>query len=229
MGRIKAALFDLDGTLLDTEPLYAEAAQVVIDEHGDRRKYDWDVMGRVVGRPELEGARVIVDEFGLAARGMTPERYLELRNEVLWETFPKCRAMPGAIELTRRLGHNGGLGLKIAVATSSWKGLLGRKLALHGDWFASDIDAIVTGDDPRIKRGKPNPDIFLTAAADLGVRPEECAIFEDAVSGLRAALAAGAGVVVGVPDRHIRDAVASLDPRIVILNSLMQFDTAVLF
>ena len=69
----------------------------------------------------------------------------------------------------------------------------------HGAWFGNDFRAIVTGDDPRIGRGKPAPDIFLVAAGDLGAEPSACVVVEDAPSGVAAARAAGMQVIA-VPD-----------------------------
>jgi pseudouridine-5'-monophosphatase len=72
------------------------------------------------------------------------------------------------------------------------------KTTRHRDWFAA-FALVVCGDDPRCQRGKPAPDIFLLAAADLGVRPRDCVVVEDAPSGVAAARAAGMQVVAA-PD-----------------------------
>jgi len=220
---VKGALFDLDGTLLDTEPIYAAAAQAVIDAHGDGRPYGWPLRRKVVGAPELTGAKLICDEHRIR---LTPEEYLVERNKHLWGPFGECSCLPGAERLLATLHDT--LGLRVALATSSWRPMFEQKMLRH-NWLGRTVDVAVTGDDPRvIGRGKPEPDIFVAAAADLGLVPSECVIFEDAVNGVIAAKRAGAALVVAVPDPHFRDAVEAVGDDVLVLNSLEDFDVSVL-
>jgi len=85
-----------------------------------------------------------------------------------------------------------------AVATSSSRPLFELKTRRHREWFRT-FDVIVCGDDPRCVRGKPAPDIFLVAAAELGARPAACVVVEDSPAGVAAGRAAGMQVVA-VPD-----------------------------
>ena len=87
----------------------------------------------------------------------------------------------------------------------------------HAEWIAS-FDAVVTSDD--VARGKPHPDIFLEAAARLGVTPEACVVFEDARSGVEAARAAGMAVVM-VPTEGVDTTGLEVDA---LLTSLADFD-----
>lgn len=91
----------------------------------------------------------------------------------------------------------------------------------HEDMF-KHMKAIVAGDDPAVKHGKPAPDIYLEAASQLGVEPKDCLVFEDALSGVKAGKAAGC-TVVAVPDprmdKALFDGLAD-----VVLNSLDEFD-----
>ena len=103
------------------------------------------------------------------------------------------------------------------MATSSERHLFDLKTQRHVEWFAI-FRAVVTGDDPRVKAGKPAPDIFQRAAEDLGVEPADCLVFEDAPAGVAAALAAGMQVVAlpdpGMDRSRYRDAtlvIASFD------------------
>ena len=83
MKKIKGVLFDLDGTLIDTEPVYADAAQAVIDEFSPiPGPYGWEIRKQVVGKPELVGAAAICDAFKLP---MSPEEYLDKRNVHVWD------------------------------------------------------------------------------------------------------------------------------------------------
>jgi len=183
--------------LLDTEPLYADAAQVVINKYGNGKEYGWDVRSNVIGKAEIKGGEIIVNAYSIT---LSPEQYLEKRNEVLKDLFPTAKDMPGARDLTSHFKW--GCKLPIAVATSSHKSSLELKLTLHKEWFQKDISLIIPGDDPRVKNGKPAPDIYLIAAKELGVMPSECIVFEDAISGVQAAKAAGM-TVVAVPDPNL--------------------------
>jgi beta-phosphoglucomutase-like phosphatase (HAD superfamily) len=84
------------------------------------------------------------------------------------------------------------------------------------------MSTIVCGDDPAVKHGKPAPDIYLEAAHRLGVDPSECLVFEDAMSGVQAAKAAGCRVVA-VPDPRMNKTIFE-DVADVVLDSLSQFD-----
>lgn len=223
---VKAALFDLDGTLIDTERMYAAAVQRVITEYGNGATYDWAVREKVMGASRVDGSRAIVDAYHLR---ISPEEALVHRDAYLRQWFPDSEPMAGAQALTHTLRHS--LGLKVAVATSSKRALYDIKVAKHSAWFGRDIDATVTGDDPRIKAGKPSPDIFCIAAGDLGVLPAECVVFEDSVNGVKAGLAAGAALVVGVPDPHIRPKMEeefASSPNFLVVDSLAEFDVSLL-
>jgi pseudouridine-5'-monophosphatase len=183
-------IFDMDGVLLDTERLYTVATQQIVGRFG--KTFDWRVKGEMIGRPALDSARHLVEALALP---ITAEDYLRER-ELHFETLmPTAEPMPGARELVAALAARG---VPQAVATSSTTRLFEMKTRRHRDWFAT-FTVIVRGDDPRCARGKPAPDIFLAAAADLGVGPQACVVIEDAPAGLAAARAAGMAVVI-VPD-----------------------------
>jgi pseudouridine-5'-monophosphatase len=137
---------------------------------------------------------------------MTPEDYLVEREAALEAMMPQAAAMPGARELCAGLAA---IGVPQAVATSSSRRFFALKTSQHAEWFAS-FAAIVVGDDPRLARGKPAPDIFLLAAQDLGADPSDCVVIEDSPVGLEAARAAGMQVVAvpypGMDAERLRDA-----------------------
>lgn len=186
----RCVIFDLDGVLLDTEHFYTEVSQEICARHG--KVFDWSVKRNMIGRPSLESARYLVDALSLP---ISPEEYLRSRAVRLDELFPLSKEKPGAEAFTRALAARG---VPLAVATSSELALFDRKITRHRDWF-SIFRAVVVGDDVRVKRGKPAPDVFLVAAGDLGARAEDCVVFEDAPAGLVAAHAAGMQVVA-IPD-----------------------------
>ena len=187
-----AVLFDLDGVLIDSEPLYTQATQAVVGRFG--KVFDWSVKSEIIGRSSLEGAVYTIEALALP---LSPEEYLAERGVHLDRLFDNVPLMPGAAELVQRLDD---LGVPIAVATSSARRLFLQKTAPHA--FFSRFDAVVCGDDPRVRALKPAPDIFLVAAGELGVAPEQCLVIEDSLAGVAAARAAGARVVA-VPDPHV--------------------------
>ena len=188
--RSRFAIFDLDGVLLDTEPLYTEATAQVAARFG--KLYDWSVKRDCIGRGTLEAACVIVDALALP---LSPEALVLERDRVLVELVARAPAIAGAEAFTRALAARG---VPLAIATSTEAPLYAIKAARHRDWLAL-FRAAVCGDDPRVARSKPAPDIFLAAAQDLGAPPETCVVFEDSPFGVEAAVAAGMQVIA-LPD-----------------------------
>jgi pseudouridine-5'-monophosphatase len=183
-------IFDMDGVLLDTERLYTQATQQIVGRWG--KTFDWSIKANMIGRPALDSARYLVETLALP---MTPEAYLEERAVIFEALMPTAAAMPGARALTDALAARG---VPMAVASSSSRAMFELKTLRHREWFAR-FAAIVLGDDPRVRRGKPAPDIFLVAADALGAPPPACVVVEDAPAGVSAARAAGMRVVA-VPD-----------------------------
>ena len=211
---IQAVLFDMDGLLLETESIYTEVTQMIVGRYG--KVFDWSVKSHMIGRDAYESATYLVKALDLP---FTPEHYLEERNDLLDERFAFAQPKPGARELIAMLSE---LKIPIAVATSSKDHHFKIKTSKHTKWFEL-FDAIVTSDHADVTRAKPAPDIFLTAAKELGFAPENCLVFEDAPSGVEAAHAAGMKVIA-VPDpamdrKHFSDADE-------VLNSLEEFDLA---
>jgi pseudouridine-5'-monophosphatase len=205
-------IFDLDGVLLDTERHYTTATQVIVGRYG--KTFDWSVKANMVGRPALESARYLVEALDLP---MLPEEYLRERTTLLERLLRECVPMPGARKLTAALAEHG---TPQAVATSSERRLYELKVERHQEWFRV-FSAVVVGDDARVRRGKPAPDIFLLAAEHLEVDPRHCVVIEDSPAGVAAARAAGMRVVA-VPDAAMtRGPFADAD---LIVDSLVDLD-----
>lgn len=190
--RIRYAIFDLDGTLLDSEPLYTLSAERVCARYG--ATFTLALKQQIMGGDTLTGATLVTRALGLA---LTPEQYIAERERELDLLLPTLAPMPHAPTLIAALEQRA---IPLALATSGHRAITDKKLAQQP--FLQRIPALVTGDDPRLIRGKPAPDIFLLAARELGADPSECLVVEDSVLGTRAALAAGMHTVALVDPRY---------------------------
>jgi len=190
---IDCVIYDLDGVLLDTEPIYTEVTQEIVGRWG--KVFDWSIKSHMIGRRSIDSARYLVERLELP---ISPQEYLDMRQVGLDEGFAKAPAIEGAERFSRALHRRG---VVQGIATSSDRNQFELKTSSHADWF-SIFAAAVTGDDPRVGQGKPAPDIFLVAAEELGVSADRCLVFEDSPAGVEAALAAGMRVVA-LPDARM--------------------------
>ena len=181
----RGMIFDLDGTLLDTEPLYTDAAQKILDPFG--HTYTLELKRRVIGGNSLRSAQITIDEFGLP---MTAEEYLKQRESHLLTLFPEAEEINGA---GRFLHHAADRGITLGVATSSHKHLYELKTGRR-EWKTL-FSTVICGDDDRLRNSKPAPDIFLLCAEQMSISPSDIIAFEDSRNGIEAARAAGMYVV----------------------------------
>ena len=221
---LKGAIFDLDGTLIDTEPIYFKATEEMIKEYGNGKGFGWDTKIKTLGSPEIVTAKIVVDTFEMK---LTPEEFLDKRNAITPEYFKNCLFIEGAKEITDKFKKE--LKFKTALATSSSKYNFDFKTFNKKEWLKEDFDKIILGDDPRIKKGKPSPDIFILAANEIGLSPNECIMFEDSIGGIKACISSGAKIVVGIPDPHLKDKVKDIKydeniTKLIILDKLKDFD-----
>lgn len=178
---IRAAIFDMDGVLTDSEPLINAAAIAMFREQG--RVVRPEDFLPFVGTGEDRYIGGVAEQYGLAldlpaAKRRTYEIYLELLPA-------RLRAFAGARELVQ-LCRESGLRLAVASSADQIKVVANlRQINLPPEFW----EAVVTGEQVVAK--KPAPDLFLKAAARLGVTAHECVVVEDAVNGIQAALAAG--------------------------------------
>ena len=221
---LKGAIFDLDGTLIETEPIYFKATEEMIKEYGNGKEFGWDTKIKTLGSPEIVTAKIVVDTFEMK---LTPEEFLDKRNAITPEYFKNCLFIEGAKEITDKFKKE--LKFKTALATSSSKYNFDFKTFNKKEWLKEDFDKIILGDDPRIKKGKPSPDIFILAANEIGLSPNECIMFEDSIGGIKACISSGAKIVVGIPDPHLKDKVKDIKydeniTKLIILDKLKDFD-----
>ena len=186
---ITAAVFDMDGLMFDTERLVYENWQNMMNERG--YDYDLDFFKTTVGKRKNEVQRLYFDRFGddfpyweLADLGKA--RYVE---RVKAEGIPIKK---GLIELLTFLKERG---IKTALATSTSRQTAEFNLQISDT--ARFFDSLVCGND--VKKGKPHPEVFLTAAQRLGEKSENCVAYEDSINGIISAHSAGMTTVM-VPD-----------------------------
>ena len=174
-----AVLWDMDGTVVDTEPYWIGAEKALVAAHGGV----WtDAMAKeCVGNTLLRSAQIIIDNSDVT---MTPEQVVDyLIDEVLSAMRHHMPWRPGAREL---LAEAVRAGVPNALVTMSYTVLADELVAALPE---GSFAAVVTGDV--VTHGKPHPEPYLTGASLLGVRPEDAVAIEDSPTGVRSAVAAG--------------------------------------
>jgi len=198
-----AVLWDMDGTLVDTEPLWISGEHQLAEEHG--AVWTEEDSLHLVGSDLLDAARYIKERIG---GEMTPEDIVDyLGGRVAASLRETCDWRPGARELIEEFRA---AGVPQALVTMSYAYIAEPVVDALG------FDAVVTGDS--VTRGKPHPEPYLTAAALLGVEPAECLAIEDSRTGAQSANDAGCFVIavphaVSVPEAPRRAIVPSLGGR----------------
>jgi HAD superfamily hydrolase (TIGR01509 family) len=180
---MNAVVFDLDGVLVDSEPVWEEVRRAFVAAHGGQ--WQPDTQQRLMGMSTSEWAAYLSGELGVrlpaaeVARGVVEQMARRYDNGV--------PLMPGAVDAVRRLASRWPLGL----ASSSPRVLIDVVLGRTG--LEESFEATVSTEE--VARGKPEPDGYLLAAERLGVDPAGCAAVEDSSNGLRSAHAAGMRVI----------------------------------
>jgi HAD superfamily hydrolase (TIGR01509 family) len=178
-----AVLWDLDGTLVDTEPYWFETERAIVAEHG--KTWSDDQAKHLVGSDLLDSARYLKRYAGM---DLPPERIVDfLVSRVTERVREHVEWRPGAVRLLTELRDRG---IPCALVTMSHRPIADTVVgALPPDRFA----AVVTGD--QVTHGKPHPEPYLRAAALLGSAPRDCLAIEDSPTGVASAEAAGAPVL----------------------------------
>lgn len=191
---VGAVLFDLDGTLLDSEPLLDRANVQVLRSFG--KEMTAELRTGLLGRSRADTDRLLAEAAG---PGVDPREVGAARSALLDGSWERAELKPGAAAAVARVAA---AGVPMAIATSSTSASATAKLRRHGALRAA-MRVVVCTDHPAVQRPKPAPDIFLVAAEALGVEPAACLVIEDAPSGVQAAIAAGMRVIA-VPAPEVR-------------------------
>ncbi|WP_018325454.1 HAD family hydrolase [Rhizobium giardinii] len=186
---IKAVLWDMDGTLVDSEDIAVEALGCAMEEAGLLPPPD--LKERVVGRSADEIYDIIVRDFGLEADPLVWERR---KHHHYFRASERLRGYDDAVETWHRLAA---AGMGQAVVSNSDRAIVDVNLRAAG-LVRPGLVTVARND---VRLGKPHPEGYFRAAYLLGVEPSECLIVEDSGSGAAAALAAGIETVF-VPHSH---------------------------
>jgi HAD superfamily hydrolase (TIGR01509 family) len=180
--QVRAAIFDFDGVLVDSEPIRFKAGAQALEEIGV--SLTWERFMRFwLGRTDDAGLRDLLGNR-FQADG---KRVVARRNALYEERLDEAQAFPDSVQLIRRVPD----GTRLAVATGSRRTEVERILTRLR--LFQDFHAIVTAED--YARAKPAPDPFLAAARRLEISPRSCLVIEDSAAGVTAAHAAGMPVV----------------------------------
>ena len=206
---IKAVVFDMDGVLIDSEPVWERVRRKFVADHGGR--WPEDAQDRMMGMSTAEWSAYISEDFGLR---LPAPRVAELVIAAMAAEYQAhLPLLPGAVGAVRDLSAR----WPLAVASSAPKSLIEAVLDISG--LRPAFAAAVSSEE--VPRGKPAPDVYLEAAARLQVPPASCAAVEDSSNGLRAAAAAGCAVIA-VPRPEYPPAADALGQASVVLDSLTE-------
>jgi HAD superfamily hydrolase (TIGR01509 family) len=179
-GVIEAVIFDMDGVLIDSEPIHTEATRAMLADLGI--EYVSDPNENFVGCTDWDVFHALRARYGLAGdEGQLSAAWVARSVKLLSRPLVPMRGVPDVLHVLRRSG------IRLALASSSAPPIIAA--TLNGLGLSSVFEITVSGHD--VERGKPAPDIFLEAARRLEVRPEALLIVEDSFNGLSAAVAAG--------------------------------------
>jgi HAD superfamily hydrolase (TIGR01509 family) len=186
-----AVVFDLDGVLLDSEPVWNEAREALVRERGGT----WDERATtdMMGMSSKEWSSYMHDRLGV------PMSAAEINDDVVRRVAATYEhglpLLPHAVEAVRELGARRPLGL----ASSSNRPII--ELVLERAGVRACFAAVVSSEE--VPNGKPAPDVYLAAARELDVDPAECVAVEDSTNGIKSAVAAGMRTIA-VPNRQFR-------------------------
>ncbi|GME83823.1 unnamed protein product [Ambrosiozyma monospora] len=239
--KFRACLFDMDGLLINSEQIYTDISSKVLREKFNIEKgLTWDVKSQMQGLPGSKATQKMVDCYGLNDK-TTGEELYKITSEMQTDYWPTCQLMPGVAELIKYLHDKG---IPICVCTSTSKTKFPLKTSHLQDTFKLFDGNVITGDHESIVgKGKPLPFIWWLGVDKLNeslkkegkpgnIKPEECLIFEDAVSGFISGKRAQ-GYVIWVPNENnlkvigeqkVKEMVGANNEFGCVLNSLKDFE-----
>jgi HAD superfamily hydrolase (TIGR01509 family) len=212
-GRLAAVIFDLDGVLIDSEPVWEQVRRGFVQER--RGRWPADAQTRLLGMSTAEWARYLSADLGV---GLSADEVADMVIDRMAARYADSLPLiPGADDALRRLSAR----WPLALASSSPRRLIDSVLAAAG--WAELFDATVSTDE--VGRGKPAPDVYMEAAGRLGRMVSACVAVEDSSNGLRSAAAAGM-LVIAIPRPQYPPAPDALKLAALALTSLADLTVA---
>jgi HAD superfamily hydrolase (TIGR01509 family) len=188
---LRALIFDMDGLMVDSERLYMEVEKDMARRYG--KEFSLATWQKMMGLKPEEGIRLFVDELGLP---ITPEEALEIRDAAMEKKYrDEAAPMPGLFHI---LGAFAGR-LRLAVCTGAQRKFM--EIVVDGLGIRRRFEVLQSADE--VKKGKPDPAVYLACCEKLGLPPGEGAVLEDCENGALAAARAGCYTIV-VPTEHSR-------------------------
>ena len=180
MGK-KAVIFDMDGVIFDTEKVYLDIWIEVFEKYGYKMTKGLYVNEMGTGRKNV--IKTFLENFGddLPIEKMYEEKDNQLFYIIENQGIPLKEGVKELFSMLKEKNY------KIALATSAKRERVEKQI--KDKWLKESFDAIVCGDD--VEKGKPSPDIFLKAAKEIDVEPENCFVVEDSPAGIKAAFSGG--------------------------------------
>lgn len=207
MGDPAAVAFDLDGVLVDSEPVWNTAREELVRERGGT--WHDDATTDMMGMSSIEWSSYMHDRLGV------PMEPAEINDDVVRRVAAtyeeRLPLLPGAVETVRKLAARWPLGL----ASSSNRPII--ELVLERSGLVPSFAAVVSSEE--VERGKPAPDVYLATARTLGVHPNDCVAVEDSANGIKSAVAAGMRTIA-VPNPEFRPDADVLATAAVVVDAL---------
>ncbi len=181
----KAVIFDMDGVIIDSEPLWHEVESSFYEEHGG--VYGPEILERLIGSNAETAARIIKESLSI---DLSIEKIIEVRYTKLRKLYEeKLELIPGFQRLIDQVAESE-LRCGLASGATDWM------IDLTLDRFNLDHAFHHTLSADHVDKPKPAPDVYLASAKALGVPPENCVVIEDSPNGLHSAKAAGMKCIV---------------------------------
>lgn len=188
---IRALILDMDGLMIDSERLYFQTEREIAQKY--HRTVSDQTLWRMMGRDPVESMRVFVEEVGLHLK---VEEALEMKNKLMLRKLKKdLKPMPGLYSLLNAFKDR----LKMAVCTSAQQEFLDMVVDQLG--LRNMFEVLQSSDE--MKKGKPDPEIYLSTCRKLELFPEECVVLEDSSNGVLSGKQAGC-YIIAVPSSYTK-------------------------
>ncbi len=212
MNTLRAVIFDMDGVLIDSEPLHERAQKIVFAANS--LEVPDDVLGTFKGQTEEDVFEFIVREFG--HDGLDPVDLVRQKHETYRSLMPELRPVTGSADFVRFLQESD---YRLALTTSATRH--DQQYALKTLGLDQLFEVIVTAED--VTRPKPHPEPYMTTVERMALEPGVCLVIEDSLNGVRSALEAGCAVA-GLTTSFSRSALLQQGAEIVVdtLNELRE-------